>query len=80
MSSFLQLAFLLSIILTAAKLGGYLAMRAGQPSVLGLARRARVQPPLSTVFSLGLGRNRGAVFDPALGKDALSLPQAVIEI
>jgi Kef-type K+ transport system membrane component KefB len=35
MTSFLQLAFLLSIILTAAKLGGYLAIRLGQPSVLG---------------------------------------------
>lgn len=35
MTNFLQLAFLLSIILTAAKIGGYLAMRVGQPSVLG---------------------------------------------
>jgi Kef-type K+ transport system membrane component KefB len=35
MTSFLQLALLLSIILTAAKLGGYLALRVGQPSVLG---------------------------------------------
>lgn len=35
MSSFLQLAFVLSIILLAAKLGGYLSTRIGQPSVFG---------------------------------------------
>src|SRR5574338_882970 len=35
MTSFLQLAFLLSIILLSAKLAGYLSVRLGQPSVLG---------------------------------------------
>ncbi|WKZ36947.1 MAG: cation:proton antiporter [Anaerolineales bacterium] len=35
MSVFLQLAFLLSIILLAAKTAGYLSTRIGQPSVLG---------------------------------------------
>jgi Kef-type K+ transport system membrane component KefB len=35
MSSFLQLAFLLSIILLSAKLAGYLSVRLRQPSVLG---------------------------------------------
>ncbi|HEY5900987.1 MAG TPA: cation:proton antiporter, partial [Anaerolineales bacterium] len=35
MSSFLQLAILLSIILISAKLAGYLSVRLGQPSVLG---------------------------------------------
>jgi Kef-type K+ transport system membrane component KefB len=35
MTPFLQLAFLLAIIILAAKLAGYLAIRLGQPSVLG---------------------------------------------
>lgn len=35
MTTFLQLAFLLSIILVAAKLAGYLSVLLGQPSVLG---------------------------------------------
>ena len=35
MSLFLQLAFLLSIILLSAKMVGYLSIRLGQPSVLG---------------------------------------------
>jgi Kef-type K+ transport system membrane component KefB len=35
MSTFLQLALLLSIILLSAKLAGYLSVRLGQPSVLG---------------------------------------------
>ena len=35
MSQFLQLAFLLSIILLSAKLAGYISVRLGQPSVLG---------------------------------------------
>jgi Kef-type K+ transport system membrane component KefB len=35
MSSFLQLAFLIAVILLAAKLAGYLSIRLGQPSVLG---------------------------------------------
>lgn len=35
MTSFLQLALALSIIIMAAKLGGYLSYRLGQPSVLG---------------------------------------------
>jgi Kef-type K+ transport system membrane component KefB len=35
MTTFLQLAFLLSIILLSAKLAGYLSVRLGQPSVLG---------------------------------------------
>lgn len=35
MNQFLQLAFLLSIILLSAKLAGYLSIRVGQPSVLG---------------------------------------------
>ncbi len=35
MSSFLQLAFLIAIILLAAKAAGYISIRAGQPSVLG---------------------------------------------
>lgn len=35
MTPFLQLAFLLAVFLLAAKLGGYLAARLGQPSVLG---------------------------------------------
>jgi Kef-type K+ transport system membrane component KefB len=35
MTTFLQLAFLLSIILFSAKLAGYLSVRLGQPSVLG---------------------------------------------
>ena len=35
MSLFLQLAFLLSIILLSAKMAGYLSIRFGQPSVLG---------------------------------------------
>ncbi len=35
MTPFLQLAFTLAIILLAAKLGGYLTTRIGQPSVLG---------------------------------------------
>ncbi|MGE5248825.1 MAG: cation:proton antiporter [Bacteroidota bacterium] len=35
MSGFLQLAFLLSVILLSAKLAGYLSVRLGQPSVLG---------------------------------------------
>lgn len=35
MSLFLQLAFLLSIILLSAKMAGYLSVRLGQPSVLG---------------------------------------------
>src|SRR5919108_268144 len=35
MTPFLQLAFLLSIILLSAKLAGYLSVRLGQPSVLG---------------------------------------------
>ena len=35
MTSFLQLAIALTIIITAAKLGGYLSYRLGQPSVLG---------------------------------------------
>jgi len=34
-SNFLQLAFLLTIVLIAAKAGGYLATKLGQPSVLG---------------------------------------------
>lgn len=35
MTSFLQLALLLSVILVSAKLAGYLSQRIGQPSVLG---------------------------------------------
>jgi Kef-type K+ transport system membrane component KefB len=35
MSAFLQLAFLISVILFTAKAAGYLSMRLGQPSVLG---------------------------------------------
>jgi Kef-type K+ transport system membrane component KefB len=35
MTTFLQLAFLLSVILLSAKLAGYLSVRLGQPSVLG---------------------------------------------
>ena len=35
MSVFLQLAFLIAIILLAAKAAGYLSVRLGQPSVLG---------------------------------------------
>lgn len=35
MTTFLQLAFLLSVILLSAKLAGYLSARVGQPSVLG---------------------------------------------
>ncbi|MEY2820211.1 MAG: hypothetical protein RL275_3674, partial [Chloroflexota bacterium] len=35
MTLFLQLAFLLSIILLSAKMAGYLSIRIGQPSVLG---------------------------------------------
>ena len=35
MTTFLQLAFLLSIILLSAKLAGYLSIRLGQPAVLG---------------------------------------------
>ncbi|HEX6035277.1 MAG TPA: cation:proton antiporter, partial [Anaerolineales bacterium] len=35
MTTFLQLALLLSIILLSAKLAGYLSVRIGQPSVLG---------------------------------------------
>jgi len=35
MTPFLQLAFLLAVILLAAKLAGYLSIRLGQPSVLG---------------------------------------------
>lgn len=35
MSLFLQLAFLLSIILLSAKIAGYISIRLGQPSVLG---------------------------------------------
>src|SRR3972149_8432928 len=35
MTTFLQLALLLSIILLSAKLAGYLSTRIGQPSVLG---------------------------------------------
>lgn len=35
MSPFLQLAFLLSIILLSAKIAGYISIRLGQPSVLG---------------------------------------------
>lgn len=35
MTTFLQLAFLLSIILLSAKLAGYLSVRLGQPAVLG---------------------------------------------
>ena len=35
MSAFLQLAFLISVILFSAKLAGYLSTRLGQPSVLG---------------------------------------------
>jgi Na+:H+ antiporter len=35
MTTFLQLALLLSIILLSAKLSGYLSVRVGQPSVLG---------------------------------------------
>lgn len=35
MSEFLQLVFLLSVILVAAKLAGYLSLRLGQPAVLG---------------------------------------------
>jgi Kef-type K+ transport system membrane component KefB len=35
MSTFLQLALLLSVILLSAKLAGYLSVRLGQPSVLG---------------------------------------------
>ena len=35
MTPFLQLAFLLAVILLAAKLAGYLSLRLGQPSVLG---------------------------------------------
>lgn len=35
MSEFLQLALALVILITAAKLGGYLSLRLGQPSVLG---------------------------------------------
>lgn len=35
MSAFLQLAFLISIILFSAKFAGYVSMRLGQPSVLG---------------------------------------------
>lgn len=35
MTTFLQLAFLLSIILLSAKLAGYVSIRLGQPSVLG---------------------------------------------
>src|SRR3989304_2892484 len=35
MTSFLQLAMALVLIITAAKLGGYLSIRVGQPAVLG---------------------------------------------
>lgn len=35
MSAFLQLAFILSVILLAAKMAGYLSVRLGQPAVLG---------------------------------------------
>ena len=35
MSIFLQLAFLIAVILLAAKAAGYVSVRLGQPSVLG---------------------------------------------
>ena len=35
MSSFLQLVLALAIVIIAAKLGGYLSLKLGQPSVLG---------------------------------------------
>jgi len=35
MTPFLDLAFILAAILLAAKLGGYVSSRMGQPSVLG---------------------------------------------
>lgn len=35
MTTFLQLALLLSTILLSAKLAGYLSVRLGQPSMLG---------------------------------------------
>jgi len=35
MSPFLQLAFVIAVILFSAKLGGYISTRFGQPSVLG---------------------------------------------
>ena len=35
MSTFLELALLLALILMAAKLAGYFSVRLGQPSVLG---------------------------------------------
>src|SRR5574341_556531 len=35
MTSFLQLAIALALLITAAKLGGYISYRLGQPSVLG---------------------------------------------
>jgi len=35
MTPFLELAFILAIILLAAKLAGYISTRLGQPSVLG---------------------------------------------
>lgn len=53
MTSFLQLALLLSILLVAAKLAGYLSSLAGQPSVLGeLLVGLVLGPSLLDIFRL----------------------------
>lgn len=53
MSPFLQLAFLLSIILLSAKMAGYLSIRLGQPSVLGeLLVGILLGPSIINLFNL----------------------------
>ncbi len=53
MSLFLQLAFLLAIILLAAKLAGYVSMRFGQPAVLGdLLIGILLGPSIINLFNL----------------------------
>jgi len=68
MTPFLQLAFLLSIILFSAKLAGYLSTRMGQPSVLGeLLIGVFLGPSLLDITRLGI------VTDSHLGETVYQL-------
>ncbi len=68
MTPFLQLIFVLAILLLAAKIGGYLSTRLGQPSVLGeLIAGLLLGPSLLDLFHLPF------LSDPAIAETVLHI-------
>jgi len=69
MTAFLQLAFLLSVLLLSAKMAGYLSIRLGQPSVLGeLLVGVFLGPSLLNVMHLPFLNESMAEFITKLGE------------